>query len=82
MHGASSDSENRWSGRPRGRAQAPPLRSGELSAHLDEPTRGFLRVTSLKASDYAAYVDELTELGFAAENGFLQKQRCVGCAAL
>ena len=39
---------------------------------LDEPTRGFLRVTSLKASDYAAYVDELTELGFAAENGFLQ----------
>ena len=53
-------------------AKLPPLRSGELSAHLDEPTRGFLRVTSLKASDYAAYVDELTELGFAAENGFLQ----------
>lgn len=53
-------------------AKLPPLRSGELSAGLDEPERGFLRITSLKEADYAAYVDELTELGFASDDGFLQ----------
>lgn len=62
--------------KPRSGSSSPalssPLRSGELSAGLDEPERGFLRITSLKEADYAAYVDELTELGFASDDGFLQ----------